>query len=85
MKLEALENSTSISSQALEKFLDTELDRMKSGCLPLKPDSLHDRDLDEIVLFEELQPLLFDVECAEGKKKLLLGVLSLLGRNPIVR
>lgn len=79
MKLEELEDITSVSQDVLNKFLRTENERTNEGCLPLKPDSLDDIDLDKLVLFEELQPLLFDLKSDQSKKKLLLGIFRLLG------
>ena len=79
IKLEELENVASISSEALAKLLQTERQRMDAFFLPMKPDTEDGGDVDRLVLFEELQPLLFDVDHNGSKKKLLLGCLHLLG------
>lgn len=80
IQLNDLENIQSISQTQFEAFLRKEWERTEQGCFPIKPDSMANADLDRIVLFEELQPLLFDLHYVDSKKKLLLGILFLLGK-----
>lgn len=79
MKLEELENATSLAPSVVESFLRIEAQRTAVGYLPSKPGSSAELDVDGLVLYEELQPLQFDLRHSDSKKKLLLGALSILG------
>eukprot|EP00210_Caulerpa_lentillifera_P005558 g5317.t1 len=79
MKLESLEEPNRINSATLERFFETEESRSHQGVLPSHTASSSATDLDHIVLFEELQLLFFEVQKTSSKKKLLLGVFTVLG------
>jgi len=78
LKLEELEDGTRITNVTLDRFFKTEEFRRRHEIVPKRHVECDINDLDRMVLFEELQPLFFEVEVISSKKKLLLGVFELL-------
>lgn len=78
LNLDELEDGTRITNETLQRFFRTEEFRTRHEIVPKRRAEYVKTDLDRVVLFEELQPLFFEVETTSSKKKLLLGVFGLL-------